>query len=238
MGTLVIDIETVGEPFESFDPETVKSLTRHFADSPNSDAELKRLKTQLGFSPLTGFIVALGMYDIERQRGAVYYVGNGEDDTWIENNFTFKERTEKELLEDFWEGARSYDTFVTFNGRAFDVPFILHRSFVHEIRPSVTLLQSRYLTRQQLPYHVDLLDEFTFYGTTYRRPSLHLLCRANNIESPKGEIDGYDVAKLFLKKQFRDIALYNARDVVATAVLYEKWKRVLAPASFINTIEF
>ena len=239
MATLVFDIETVGEPWEHFDEITKKALTRFISDKEeDGERALLRVKDQLGFSPLTGFIVAIGMYDIERALGAVYYVGDGSGDTWVDGDFTYKERTEREMLEDFWDGARSYDTFVTFNGRAFDVPFLIHRSIAHELTPSVSLLGSRYVSRQTLPYHVDLQDEFTFYGAMQRRPSLHLLCRAYGIKSPKGEVDGYEVAKLFLEKKFRDLATYNARDVVATTTLYEKWKKHLAPASFLNTIEF
>lgn len=237
MATLVFDIETVGEPWDAFDEITKKALTR-FVTEKDGATGLEHVKEQLGFSPLTGQIVAIGMYDIERSLGAVYYVGEGSGETWVEGAFTYKERSEKELLEDFWEGAQSYDTFVTFNGRAFDVPFLLHRSIAHDLRPRVSLLGSRYVSRQTMPYHVDLQDEFTFYGAMHRRPSLHLLCRAYGIESPKGEVDGYEVAKLFSAKQFRDIATYNARDVIATTELYERWKRHLAPPSFLNTIEY
>ena len=242
MATLVFDIETIGEPWESFDDVSKKSLTRWIARTAKNDteykSELENLKNQLGFSPLTGSIVALGMYDVEREQGAVYYVGDSSRESIVEGNFTYKERTESELLKDFWEGAGSYDTFVTFNGRSFDVPFLLHRSVVHGIRPTVPLLGRRYLSQQTLPYHIDLQDELTFYGAMNRRPPLHLFCRAYGIESPKGEMGGEDIAELFLQKKFRDIAAYNARDVVATAELYELWKRHLAPASFLNTIEF
>lgn len=240
MATLVFDIETVGEPWEAFDEVTKKALTKYVSSASvqDSERETERIKSQLGFSPLTGFIVAIGMYDVERRLGAVYYVGDGDEAQWVDGDFTYKERSEKVMLEEFWEGARSYDTFVTFNGRAFDIPFMVHRSLAQEVRPSVSLIQSRYLTRQTLPYHVDLQDELTFYGVMQRRPSLHLLCRAYGIESPKGEVDGYEVARLFQDKKFSDIATYNARDVIATAELYDKWKRLLAPPSFLNTIEF
>ena len=62
-----------------------------------------------------------------------------------------------------------------------------------------------------------------------RRPSLHLFCRAYGIESPKaGGVAGDDVAELFAEKRFRDIALYNSRDVTATTELYRKWLEYLA----------
>jgi 3'-5' exonuclease len=188
MATLIFDIETIADSWESFDISTKQSLTRWIEQSTKTkdeyDRALEKMKQQLGFSPLTGSIVSLGMYDLERRLGAVYYIGDGSGGSFAEDDFTFKERNEKELLEDFWEGARSYDVFVTFNGRAFDIPFLLHRSVVHGVQPTVDLLGSRYLNRQVLPYHVDLLDELTFYGAMKRQP-LHMYCRAYGIESPK-----------------------------------------------------
>ncbi len=242
MSTLIFDIETIGEAWESFDVTTQKTLTRWIERSARSKEEygheLENLKSQLGFSPLTGSIVALGVYDVEREKGAVYFTGDGSRESFTEHNITYKERTEAELLNDFWEGALRYDTFVTFNGRSFDVPFLLHRSVVHEVRSTVDLLGQRYLTKQTAPYHIDLQDELTFYGAMYRRAPLHLFCRAYGIASPKGEIGGDDVVELFRQKKFHDIARYNAGDLRATTALYEKWKHHLAPGSFLNAIEF
>ena len=137
------------------------------------------------------------------------------------------------MLEDFWKGAKSYDTFVTFNGRSFDAPFLMHRSIAQEVVPSVNLMEGRYLYQQKTIRHVDLQDQLTFYGAMMRKPSLHLFCRAYGIESPKvAGVSGDDVAELFMQKKFRDIALYNARDVAATTKLYEKWLNYLAPATF------
>ena len=239
MGTLIFDIETIAEPWESFDEVTKKSLLhwipRIDKDKKETELELEKVKEQLAFSPFTGQIVALGMYDVERHLGAVYYVGEEKDETFSEGDFTCKSRTEKELLEDFWEGVRSYDVLVTFNGRAFDLPFLLHRSVVQGISPPAVFNQSRYLNKQTFPYHVDLLDELSFYGAI-KRPSLHLACRAYGIESPKVAGDK-EVAELFRQKKFRDLARYNARHAAATAELYNKWKTHLAPVAFLNATE-
>jgi hypothetical protein len=53
-------------------------------------------------------------------------------------------------------------------------------------------------------------------------------CRAFGIESPKVEgISGDDVGALFKEKRFLDIAKYNARDIVATKELYDRWVKYL-----------
>lgn len=237
MATLIFDIETIGESWEAMDTTTQTVLSRWIhktAKTKNEEqSQLTDLKEGLGFSPLTGKIVAIGVYDLERKQGAVYYTGLGTEVDEEVDSYMLKQRTEKEMLEDFWEGAKSYDTFVTFNGRGFDVPFLLHRSIACGVMPTCDLMAGRYLYQQKTVKHVDLQDQLTFYGAMFKKPSLHLFCRAYGIESPKSEgVSGDDVATLFANRQFKDIARYNAHDVTATAILYEKWLMYLGPVSF------
>jgi DNA polymerase elongation subunit (family B) len=227
MPTLIFDIETVGEDWSTLDNTTKAVLTR-WTDRVGKNAEEKLLlqndiESGLGFSPLTGYIVAIGLYDLERKKGVIYYSGLGTELDEVEGEFTYKQRSETVMLREFWEGAAFYDTFVTFNGRSFDAPFLVHRSAINGIRPTKNLLEGRYPYQQRSCRHIDLQDELTFFGAMQRRPSLHLFCRAFGIESPKGEVGGDDVAPLFMEKKFRDIAHYNAKDVVATTLLYQKW---------------
>jgi predicted PolB exonuclease-like 3'-5' exonuclease len=239
MSTLIFDIETVGDEWESFDQTTKQVLTRWIDRSTLSDSDkslqLKDLKENLGFSPLTGKVVAIGLYDLERRQGAVYYVGEDDEIEEEVGEYVLKVRSEKEMLEDFWEGAKSYDTFVSFNGRCFDVPFLLHRSVANMVKPTVDLMSNRYLNQQKNYRHVDLQDQLTFYGAMYRKPSLHLFCKAFGIDSPKTQgVSGDDVANLFKQKRYLEIARYNVRDVVATSELYQKWLEYLAPIDYLN----
>ncbi len=230
MSTLIFDIETVGAIWSELDEFTQETLLR-WVERTARNAEEKETMTRdvqsgLGFSPLTGEIVALGLYDLERTRGVVYYVGDGKDTE--EGPWVYKPRSEEGLLQDFWAGAISYNTFVTFNGRSFDAPFLYHRSVVHNLRPTVNLLEGRYPHQQKTCRHIDLQDELTFYGAMSRRPSLHLFCRAYGIPSPKGEISGDKVTTLYRAGKTLEIARYNATDVVATRELYAKWQTYLA----------
>ncbi len=231
MATLVFDIETVGENWEDFDEITKSTLSRWLERVAKNSEEkqllLTDLKAGLGFSPLTGFVVAIGIYDLEREKGVVYYSGNGTEKDTVDGAYTYKERSEAKMLAEFWDGARHYDTFVTFNGRVFDVPFLLHRSVVCGVKPTKNLMEGRYPSQQRGCRHVDLQDELTFYGAMTRRPSLHLFCRAFGIDSPKVAGSGDEVAELFASKKFRDLARYNAGDVTATVALYKKWRDYL-----------
>ena len=242
MATLIFDIETAGQNWDSIPESTQYSLTKWIGQQPVSDAEKDRLseaaKEKLGLSPFTGEVISLAMYDLERKQGAVYFVADDSVLDYTVDDWQYKVRSEQQLLEDFWETAKSYDVFVTFNGRTFDVPFLLHRSLIKNVRPTVELTGQRYLTRQNPPYHVDLLDEFSFYGAMQRRPSLQLLCTAYGIPYEKEGVGGEDITELFTHKKFRDIAEKNAADVTATTMLFEKWKQTIAPTSFINALEF
>lgn len=231
---LVLDIETVGEDFDSLDVHTKENLTRWIEKESSDEVEYKAaledLKNGLGFSALTGQIVVIGVLDYYKNEGVVYFQAPGEKNKEVtENGITFKQTTEKEMLEKFWDGARHYDQFITFSGRGFDVPFLAVRSAVHGIRPTKDLMRGRYLYQQDAhALHIDLQDQLTFYGAVRKKGSLHLWSRAFGIESPKSEgITGDDVGRLFKEKKFLDIAKYNVGDLRATKALYEKWAEYL-----------
>ncbi len=235
MATLILDIETVGEDFDGLDEMTQEVLTRWIRrESPHEgeyQAALKDLKEGLGFSPLTGEVVAIGILDAERDRGAVYYQApGGEGKTFEEDRFKYEALSEGDMLRKFWEVAEKYDTFVSFNGRSFDAPFLMIRSAIRGVRPSKNLVANRYLSYQ--PHdakHVDLLEQLSFYGALRRKGGLHLWTRAFGIESPKAAgVSGDDVGALFAEGRYEDIARYNARDLDATLALYRKYQEFLA----------
>jgi len=234
MKKLVFDIETIGEDFETVDETTREVLTRWIKKESENERQyqeaLNDVKNRLGFSPLTGEIVAIGVYDVEKERGAVYFQApNGNISEFEENGVKFKPMGEKEMLERFWKLAEIYEEFISFNGRSFDVPFLMIRSAIHKIRPSKNLVGKRYLnTHLREARHIDLLDQLTFYGTVRKKGNLHLWSRAFGIKSPKTEgVTGDDVGKLFKEKKYLEIAKYNAGDLQATKKLYLEWDKYL-----------
>jgi DNA polymerase elongation subunit (family B) len=231
---LVLDIETVGVDFDALDHATQESLTRWIEKESNGEEEykvaLEELKSGLGFSPLTGEIVVIGLLDYYKNEGVVYFQAPGEKHgEFKEGDITFKQMTEEDMLRKFWDGAQKYSSFITFNGRGFDVPFLMIRSAIHGIRPTKDLMRNRYLSYNSPDaLHIDLQDQFSFYGALRRKGSLHLWSRAFGIESPKAQgITGDDVGRLFHEKKYLDIARYNVGDLRATKALYEKWETYL-----------
>src|SRR3989338_3914118 len=118
---LVFDIETVGADFDSLDKTTKESLTRWIEKESANDDEyasaLEDLKQGLGFSPLTGEIVAIGMLQVHTDEGAVYFQAPGEKiKEFTEEGIKFKQFDERGMLEAFWKVAEKSDVFISFNG--------------------------------------------------------------------------------------------------------------------------
>ncbi|MCK5504492.1 MAG: ribonuclease H-like domain-containing protein, partial [Thermodesulfovibrionia bacterium] len=132
-GKIVIDIETVGKDFDTFD-EISREYLLKYADT---EEDIKAAREGLGFSPLTGEVVAIGMLNPDTDRGVVYYQSPEVlQDPLEEEGIEYIADTEAGILKRFWETVRHYDQIITFNGRGFDAPFLLIRSAVHKIRPT------------------------------------------------------------------------------------------------------
>src|SRR3989338_5999445 len=170
MAKLIFDIETIGENFDALDETTQETLTRWIKKELGGVGEdyeeaLTDLKNGLGFSPLTGETVAIGVLDADTNQGAVYFQAPGEKiEDFEEEGVKYRAMNEKRMLEQFWQLAKLYSEFVTFNGRGFDAPFLMIRSAIHKVQPTQDLMEGRYLYQQKSCRHVDLQDQLTFYG--------------------------------------------------------------------------
>jgi hypothetical protein len=230
MAQLVFDIETAAFPMDSFDEAQKKELLK-LADKEETEERRERRREEiierLSLHPFTAQVVAIGMLNVESNRGRVYYQAEGEE-SWRSDDglIEFESGTELQILQWFWETVKGYDRFITFNGRRFDCPFLMIRSAIHGIRPTRNLMPYRY----DFKVHCDLLDQLTFYGALpLQWFTLDLACRAFGIESPKREgITGLDVKDLFSQGRYREIARYCLGDVRATAELYRRWEALLS----------
>lgn len=218
MSYLVFDIETIGDSWDTLDPETQIYLLKY----AETEEQQELVKTTLGLYPLTGQIVAIGLYDPDKDIKSVYLQapkGNLEE-RYEKEGVHYLVGTEAEILEKFWITIRKYSTFVTFNGRGFDCPYILMRSAVHKIKPTKNLIPYRYSDKE----HIDLFDQLTFYNTT-KKFNLDYFCKRFGIISPKSEgITGLDVPDLFNQGEYQQIAEYCMRDVIATGELFQIWR--------------
>lgn len=231
MSALIFDIECAGSPLSEFDDKTKELINQRV--NPDNDKEIN-IEDSFGLSPYTGKIVTIGTLDSDTDKGAIYYLnpGGGTDNEKIDGIIYRSYKNEKELLEKFWDVANKYSTFVTYNGRMFDIPFVMIRSAVHEVKPSKDLMRGRYLYQQSpSAVHIDLYDQLTYYGSFKFATggSLHMACQTFSIKSPKDTgIDGSMVSTMYNDKKYKEIAKYNSGDLYATRSLYKKWQKYLA----------
>lgn len=224
MKKLVIDIETVGLPWEELDP-----YVREYLIKGLSDGDAEETRRAGGLSPFRGRIVAIGVINIEDGRSCALYEVPGQTEVITEKAGmrTYISGTEKQILEKFWTFFEGSSRFISFNGRQFDGPFLMIRSAIHGVVPKRDLVGYRY------GFHpnCDLREALNFFGTTNNRQfkfNLDLACKTFGVATSKSEgIDGRSVETWYRAGRHREIADYCLEDVRATAELYEKLAETL-----------
>jgi len=219
--TLVFDIETV-PAFDRRDlphdigEALISYTTRKFAEPDVVEAESKKF---MGMSPFFGKVVSLAIGDGDAPPGdeAVTVLAVPPDGTTLPDCPAWlRPMSEADLLRSFWALACKAETVVSFNGRGFDLPFLVTRSLIHGIPARRDLLSDRWSLRP----HLDLYELLTQRN---RGPSsLNVVCWALGIDSPKEVMDGSMVAPAYAKGEIAKIAEYNAHDVRATSAIYRK----------------
>ncbi|MEW6703187.1 MAG: ribonuclease H-like domain-containing protein [Bacteroidota bacterium] len=224
---LVFDIETVGVDFETLSESQKEFLLRYTElekDQQKKEELFEETKRYLSLYPYTAKIVAIGMLNTDTEKTMVLYEGS-ENDEWDagEKIAKYKPLSEEEMLKYFWKFIRKAEKVISFNGRNFDLPFIMIRSAINKIKPTRNLMKNRY----DVSSHIDLLEQFTFYGLT-KKFNLDFYCRAFGVESPKSKgITGMDVKELYKAGRIKEIAVYCGEDVKATYELYKIWSSYL-----------
>jgi len=214
--TMVFDIETVGKKFEELDSAEQDYLINNLCKDVEDKEEAKK-RTAL-FS-IFGMVCAIGCINPETNKGLVLAIADKELKPEKEN-YTYKTfKNEKELLEEFWEVAKKYEIFVTYNGDSFDFPYLIIRSGINRVK--VPFSKNRYDNER----FVDLQNKIR-QNHGYK---LEFLCKAFGIENPKESgVHGDDVSALFYNKEYNSIANYVARDTFSTAQLYRIWKEFMS----------
>lgn len=219
MKRLVIDIETVGIPWEEHDP-----YVREYLIKGKSEAEAEEEKRRGALSPFTGRIVAIGVVNADDGRSCALYEVPGQAEIAIrrDGSRTLISGSEESILRKFWEFLGEKDRFISFNGRQFDGPFLMIRSAIHGITPKRDLVGYRYAFHP----NCDLREVLSFWGSVNSRQyrfNLDLACKTFGIPSSKREgMDGRAVETLYREGKYEEIAIYCLEDVRATAELYHK----------------
>ena len=211
---VAFDIEVAGLEWEEVDEATRHYLmAREKRRIGSSEVDVEALQHRLALVRGMGRVVSIGMWNMDKDQGAVLVHGSGcrwEEFDEMAGTKVYR-GNERELLEEFWKLAQTWGSVVTYNGRAYDGPVLMTRSAMLGVAPSRQLCGYRY----RVTDHCDLLDLLNFQGAARESYSLDYWCRRFGVESPKGKMDGSMVAS----KARRDVTTRLRSTVCAILVL-------------------
>ena len=136
-------------------------------------------------------------------------------------------KDESILLQEFIDLLNSYYNspdfmFCAHNCKEFDIPFLCRRILINEKKiPNILNVSGK------KPWEIKHLDtmELWKFGDFKNYTSLDLLSYVFNIPTPKDDMDGSQVAKVFYEDKDLDrIIHYCEKDVVATIQLFRKYQ--------------
>ncbi|NPA36992.1 MAG: 3'-5' exonuclease [Chlorobi bacterium] len=212
---LFLDIETVPQE-RNFDnvPETLQELwdkkSKYFRKEDESPADVYQ---RAGIYAEFGKIVCISVGFIRINEG--------------QKSFRVKSYAgddEKKILTDFADliNKNRNKYLCGHNIKEFDVPFIARRMLINGIKlPDMLNIAGK------KPWEVNFIDTLDLwkFGDFKHYTSLNLLTNIFGIPSPKDDIDGSEVARVFYEENdIERIAIYCEKDVLATAQLFLRFK--------------
>lgn len=124
---------------------------------------------------------------------------------------------------------------VTYNGRGFDLPVLVHRSITHRVTEGRDLLTKAATENRYRPVlHVDLMDVVTFSGASPRWP-MAAYAIGYGFRSPKNDMSGSQVWPAVQAGRIIDVVRYCAGDVLATAHIHRVLQDLLPTPSGTST---
>lgn len=126
----------------------------------------------------------------------------------------------KQLLDEHYSAP--FHILCGHNAKEFDIPYICRRMLIHGISlPTILDIAGK------KPWEINHLDtlELWKFGDYKAFTSLALLCHVFQIPTPKDDISGADVARVYYEESdLSRIRLYCEKDVVALIQLFLKMK--------------
>lgn len=147
---------------------------------------------------------------------------------------------ERQILSEFADMLNAHFNDQNFylcahNGKEFDFPFIARRMIVNDIRlPELLQMAGK------KPWEVTHLDTMQLwkFGDYKHYTSLALLTKLFNLPSPKNDMDGSDVARVYYEENdLPRIVKYCENDVLAVAQLYLKFgnHKLIEPSNVMSS---
>jgi DNA polymerase elongation subunit (family B) len=225
---LFLDIECVsGAPEFAEMPETMqalwagkaRSILRKTTEDPDEEEIAATYQDRAAIFAEFGKIVCISV-------GIVVRDGEGRLQLRLKS---FASDSEETLLKDFNQLVEQYypdptrHFFCGHNVKEFDIPYLCRRMMVHQI-PFPRPFQLQGKKPWETTHLLDTMELWKF-GDRKNFTSLKLLAGVLGFPSPKDDIDGSQVGRVYWEEKDLDrIALYCEKDVLATVQLFLKFK--------------
>lgn len=208
---LVFDIETVGvaiddHPINQENKDYLRGkIEKKRAVKDDERTDLDKEKDFCGLDVDLAKVVCISTFDGEQSRTMT-----------IQNT-----DLERDIIEWFWGILRDQkpQRIVSFNGKNFDLPIIVRRSMLYNLKPTTKHIS---LEKYDSLFHYDLADYLGNYQTPLKR--LDFYCDLYGITKESGGFKGDEIRGLFEQGKTQDIATKCEGDVKATYELYKKVK--------------
>lgn len=230
LGTILfLDIETVSgkrnfnelnEPLQQFWVKKSKSILRKYDEEITLEEAADTYTEKAGIYAEFGKIVCISVG---------FLVRSTDKTEWNVRLKSFANRDEKKLLEEFIDLVEQYynnpnkSYFCGHNIKEFDMPYICRRILIN----GLTLPNSLDIAGKKPWETAHFLDTLTFwkFGDYKNYTSLSLLAAVFGFPTPKDDIDGSEVGKVFWEEDdLKRIAVYCEKDVLATIHLLFSYK--------------
>ncbi len=212
---LFLDIETVPQNyvFEEVDPKTKELFEQKTRFMKKEDYSFEEIyNDRAGIYAEFGKIVCISV-------GFVHSTSTGK----VIRMKSFYHHDEETLLKQFKNLLEEhYNTpnhiLCGHNAKEFDFPYICRRMLIHGIKlPEILDIAGK------KPWEINHLDtmELWKFGDFKAYTSLALLCHVFKIPTPKDDISGADVARVYFEENdLERIKIYCEKDVVALIQLF------------------
>ena len=207
---VVLDIEAIP------DPEFDKEWAKFRADEEEAKADSTR-PPMMPAAPLWKIVViaCLLMEDHVPQRLGVLGDGKTEEGMlraladWVDP---------PNKGSNPWNRGRPSLNFVTWNGRGFDMPCIMARSFLYGIPCGWWYRNKDARYRYSTDWHEDVMDYLSDYGST-KSSKMDIYARLAGFPGKFG-VDGSKVEQMIKDGRLKEVKQYCLTDVVQTAAIF------------------
>ena len=123
---------------------------------------------------------------------------------------------EKIILEEFWDVVKDYNLFVTHNGYGFDIPFLMIRSVINQIKTSIKINTNKFSMENS--NHFDTM--LFFSQNIFTNPRLDIIAKTLRINIGDNRFTGADVERLYKEGKMDEIIRHCKEDVELTEKVY------------------